>query len=57
MRTYGIAKREDAYESYKVSKDKGAVVVVRPDGYVGTISHLESYQIVEAYFRRTLREI
>lgn len=57
MRTYGVAKGEDAYELYGVSKDKGAVVVVRPDGYVGTISHLESHQTVEAYFKRTLREI
>jgi phenol 2-monooxygenase len=57
MRTYGVAKKEDAYEVYGVSKDQGAVVVVRPDGYVGTISHLESYQTVEAYFKRTLREI
>jgi phenol 2-monooxygenase len=57
MRTYGVAKKEDAYEVYGVSKDKGAVVVVRPDGYVGTISHLDSYQTVEAYFKRTLREI
>jgi phenol 2-monooxygenase len=57
MRTYGVAKKEDAYEVYGVSKDEGAVVVVRPDGYLGTISHLGSYQTVEAYFKRTLREI
>ena len=57
MRTYGVAKKEDVYEVYGVSKDEGAVVVVRPDGYVGTISYLESYQTVEAYFKRTLREI
>lgn len=57
MRTYGVATKENAYEVYGVSKDKGVVVVVRPDGYVGTISHLDSFQIVEAYFKRTLREI
>lgn len=57
MGTYGIANHEDAYEVYGVSKDKGAVVVVRPDGYVGTISHLDSYEIVDAYFKRTVREI
>ena len=57
MRTYGIAKKEDAYKVYGVCKDEGAVVIVRPDGYVGTISHLGSYEIVNAYFKRTLREI
>lgn len=56
MRTYGIAK-EDAYEVYGVSKDKGAVIVIRPDGYVGTMSHPGSYKTVDAYFKRNLREI
>lgn len=57
MRTYGVTKKENAYDVYGVSKDKGAVVVVRPDGYVGTIGHLGSYQTVDSYFKRTLREI
>ena len=57
MRTYGIARKEDAYEVYGVSQGKGAVVVVRPDGYVGTISHLGSYETVDDYFKRNLREI
>jgi phenol 2-monooxygenase len=57
MRTYGMSKKEDAYEVYGASKDKGAVVVIRPDGYVGTISHPGSFAAVDAYFKRTLREI
>ena len=57
MRTYGIARKEDAYEVYGVSQGKGAVVVVRPDGYVGTISHLGSYETVDDYFKRNLRAI
>lgn len=57
MRTYGMSKKEDAYEVYGASKDKGAVVVIRPDGYVGTISHPGSFETVDAYFKRTLREI
>ena len=57
MRTYGIAGKEDAYEVYGVSKEQGAVSVVRPDGYVGTISELASFQTVVEYFKRNLREI
>ena len=57
MRTYGIARKEDAYEVYGVSKEQGAVSVVRPDGYVGTISELASFQTFVEYFKRNLREI
>ena len=57
MRTYGVARKEDAYEVYGFSKEQGAVSVVRPDGYVGTISELTSFQTVEEYFKRNLREI
>ena len=57
MRTYSVARKEDAYEIYGVSKGKGAVIVVRPDGYVGTIGHLGPYETVDDYFKRNLREI
>jgi phenol 2-monooxygenase len=56
MRTYGTGRNQDVYDVYGVSKDEGAVSIVRPDGYVGTISPLESFQSVEAFFKRTLRE-
>lgn len=57
MRTYGIVKEKDAYDLYGVSKAEGAVSIVRPDGYVGTISRLASFHVVEEYFKRTLREV
>lgn len=38
-----------AYESYGIGSD-GAVVVVRPDGYIGTILRLDDVQGLAAYF-------
>lgn len=57
MRVYGLAKKEDAYEIYGVSKEDGAMSVVRPDGYVGMLSHLGAPNTVEAYFRGCLLEL
>lgn len=50
MRTYGLAKKEDAYEIFGVSKDEGLIAVIRPDGYVGMLAPLSDPQLVEAYF-------
>ncbi|RPD53360.1 hypothetical protein L227DRAFT_399930 [Lentinus tigrinus ALCF2SS1-6] len=38
------------YEVYGIDKEKGAIVVVRPDGYVGTVAPFESLDDVNAYF-------
>lgn len=38
------------YEAYGIDKLKGAVVVVRPDGYVGIVAPYESIKDVEEYF-------
>jgi phenol 2-monooxygenase len=54
MRTYGLAKREDAYDIFGVSKDDGLVAVIRPDGYVGMLAPLSSPKTVEGYFRGCL---
>lgn len=44
----------NTYETYGISSD-GAVVVIRPDGYVGMIAPLgESAQHLDAYFSRFL---
>lgn len=44
---------EDAYRGYGVSRERGCVVVVRPDGYVAWIGECdeEGGKGVEAYFR------
>ncbi|KAK8050271.1 phenol hydroxylase [Apiospora phragmitis] len=46
-----------AYEGYGVDPERGAVVVVRPDGYVGLVTELgeESWGEIEKYFEEVLR--
>jgi hypothetical protein len=43
----------DAYKGYGVDREKGCVVVMRPDQYVGLIDTLdeEGFKAVEAYFK------
>ena len=57
MRTYGMAKEEDAYEIYNVSKAEGLIAVIRPDGYVGQLAPLSGHKQVETYFRDCLVSI
>ena len=38
------------YEKYGIDKQKGAIVVVRPDGYVGVVAPFENLADVDAYF-------
>lgn len=57
MRTYGLAKKEDVYDIYDVSKSEGLVAVIRPDGYVGMLAPLSRHEPVEDYFRGCLVSI
>ena len=52
-RKYGA---EDAYSIYGVDPLKGAVVVVRPDGYAGAITSLGEVSTVEKYLRCWIRQ-
>jgi phenol 2-monooxygenase len=54
MRTYGLAKKENAYEIYGVHKDRGLITAIRPDGYIGMLAPLSDSESVEAYFRACL---
>ncbi len=38
------------HERYGISRSAGALVVVRPDGYVGTIVPLDELAALDAYF-------
>lgn len=40
----------NGYEKYGVDKVKGAVVIVRPDGYVGTVAPYDNIDDVRDYF-------
>ncbi|KAK7924401.1 phenol 2-monooxygenase [Apiospora marii] len=46
-----------AYEGYGVDSERGAIVVVRPDGYVGLVTELgeENWGEVEKWFEGVLR--
>ncbi|GAA6022017.1 hypothetical protein JCM10207_002409 [Rhodosporidiobolus poonsookiae] len=43
-----------AYEAYGISKDEGALVVVRPDQYVGLVTSLDDTSALDAYFAQFL---
>ena len=47
---------EDAYSIYGVDPEKGAIAVVRPDGYVGLIATLEEGSRVLAYLSKWIRQ-
>lgn len=38
------------YEAYGIDYEQGAVVVVRPDGYVAMVAPFEAVHDVDAYF-------
>jgi phenol 2-monooxygenase (NADPH) len=39
-----------AYSSYGIDPEVGAIVVVRPDGYVGAVAPLQNFSDIYAYF-------
>lgn len=57
MSTYGPAKREDAYEIYAIEKAAGALVIVRPDGYVGFVGSLDETAEVEEFLKGCLIQV
>ena len=44
-----------AYAAYGVDQARGGTAVIRPDGYVGTIGHLDDLGKVEGYLKRCLQ--
>lgn len=54
MSFYDGYELEDAYGIYGVDPSKGALAVVRPDGYVGIVSQLGDLSRVEGYLRRCI---
>lgn len=57
MRFYNGTELEDAYKTYGVGPDKGALAVVRPDGYIGIIAKLKDTERVRTYLKGCLREV
>jgi phenol 2-monooxygenase len=57
MRFYNGTELEDAYSVYGVNPERGAVAVVRPDGYIGMIAELEGMEFMRRYLKGCLREV
>lgn len=57
MRFYNGTELQDAYKVYGASPEKGAVIVVRPDGYIGTIAELQDTDRILAYLKRCIRQV
>jgi phenol 2-monooxygenase len=53
MRFHGVGKN-DVYGIYGVEPRRGAIAVVRPDGYVGIVTHLADTRRIDSYLRRCL---
>lgn len=39
-----------AYSAYGIDRDAGAIVAVRPDGYVGIVAPVEDVGVLNTYF-------
>ncbi|OJD19337.1 hypothetical protein AJ78_00699 [Emergomyces pasteurianus Ep9510] len=57
MRFYDGSALQDVYATYGVPVDKGVIVVVRPDGYIGVLAALDDVQRIEKYLRGCLRAV
>lgn len=54
MRFYG-AETDSVYKTYGVPPTRGAIAVVRPDGYIGTVVLVSDTTLVEEYLSLCLR--
>ena len=57
MRIYGLAKKEDAYDVFGITRGEGAIAIVRPDGYVGILCRLSTPDVAENYLSDCLVKI
>jgi phenol 2-monooxygenase len=57
MRFYNGTELEDAYRIYGVNPKNGAIAVVRPDGYIGTIAELKDTERIGEFLSRCLRTL
>jgi hypothetical protein len=57
MSFYSGYDLEDAYRIYGVDPARGAMVVVRPDGYVGVVAALGDFAAVERFLQRIIKRV
>jgi len=53
MRFHGIGE-DDTYSIYGVPEHEGAIVVARPDGYVGIVTSLRDVEQAFTYLKGSL---
>lgn len=54
MSFYNGYELDDAYRIYGVDPAHGALVAIRPDGYVGIIAQLGDVDRIDAYLSRII---
>lgn len=57
MSFYSGYQLDDVYGTYGVDPARGAIAVVRPDGYVGAVSELGDVDRVEEYLKTLIRTV
>lgn len=55
MSFYSGYEIDDCYGIYGVNPSKGALAVVRPDGYVGVLAELGDVKRIDEYLGRMIR--
>jgi phenol 2-monooxygenase len=50
--TFSTSEGGKLYESYGVSSSGGAIVVVRPDGYIGFVTFLDKVEELGNYLKQ-----
>ncbi|KAJ5620588.1 hypothetical protein N7510_004572 [Penicillium lagena] len=57
MRFYDGLALDDAYRIYGVDPARGALAVIRPDGYVGVVARLDNVAKLDEYLKRCIRTV
>lgn len=57
MTFYASSLSEHVYDVYGVDASQGALVVVRPDGYIGVVTVFSDTATIDSYLGRCLRLI
>jgi hypothetical protein len=57
MAFYSGYEMDDVYGIYGVNPEKGAVAVIRPDGYVGVVAELADVGRVATFLEKCIRTI
>lgn len=57
MSFYSGYEMDDVYGIYGVDPDKGALAVVRPDGYIGVLADLGNVKRIDNYLGAMIRRV